>query len=155
MNSASLTQQNHLGSGLRAVSRGALAAGDLERRQQKRSPKRASGGDGVVEGGPGARLLGSRGRLDTFGTVAPLNVSTILSARPEEDAGDAQPVSHAAEAVVSPWMKRCHQRLWFPWTWGCRSVRSDEQGNRSSLRPGIEFQRSIRTVGVVWGRMEW
>ena len=53
-----LAQQNHSSSGLRAVSRGALAAGDLERPQQKRSPKRVSGGDDVVEGGPSAGLLG-------------------------------------------------------------------------------------------------
>lgn len=43
-----LTQRNRFGSGLRAVSRRALAAGDLERTQQKRSPKRASGGGGRV-----------------------------------------------------------------------------------------------------------
>lgn len=40
-----LTQQNHSDAGLKAVSRGALAAEDLRRRQQKRSPKGASGGD--------------------------------------------------------------------------------------------------------------
>lgn len=91
-----------------------MAAGDLERRQQKRSPKRASGGDGEVEGGPGARLLGLRGRLDTLGTVAPLNVSMMLSAGPEGDVEDGQQASHAAEAVVLAWMQRCHQRLWFP-----------------------------------------
>lgn len=47
-----------MGASLREVSRRALAAGDLERPQQKRSPKRESGGDGVAGGGPGARLLG-------------------------------------------------------------------------------------------------
>lgn len=36
---ARLIQQNHLDTGLRAVSRGALAAVDLERRHKKRSPK--------------------------------------------------------------------------------------------------------------------
>jgi hypothetical protein len=42
------------------VSRGALAAGNLERPHQKRSPKGVSVGDRVVGGGPCAGLLGCR-----------------------------------------------------------------------------------------------
>jgi hypothetical protein len=58
MASTNLTQENHTRGGLRAVSRGALAAGDLEQRQQKRSLKRARSGGSSVEGGPGTGLLG-------------------------------------------------------------------------------------------------
>lgn len=41
-----LTQRNRFDSSLKEVSRRALAAGDLERTEQKRSPKRESSGDG-------------------------------------------------------------------------------------------------------------
>ena len=68
---------------------------------------------GVVEGGPSARLLGCRWRLDTFGTVAPLEISIILAAHSEGHVEDEQQVFHAAEAGGSPWMECCHLRGYF------------------------------------------
>lgn len=65
---------------------------------------------GVVDGGPGARLLGCTWRLDTFGTVAPLEISIILAARSEGHVEDEQHAFHAAEVGVSPWMQHCHGR---------------------------------------------
>lgn len=33
-------------------------------------------------------------------------------------------------------------------------MRSNERGFQHSLRPGVVFQRPVRTVGVVYGRMK-
>jgi hypothetical protein len=83
------------------VSRRALAAGDLERQQQKRSSKRVSGGDSVVGGGPGARLLGSQTAIRHV-----MNGRTSCGLHPLGSAGhalsDGQKASLVAEAEVSP-----------------------------------------------------
>ena len=111
-----LTQQNYFDPGLRVVSRGALAAEDLERPQQSCPPVRTSDGNGEVQGGPDARLLGCIWRFDTLKSVAPPYTSITLSADLEGNLDHGQYASHAAEVVVSPWDKRCHERLQTRWT---------------------------------------
>ena len=92
------------------MSRRALAAGDLERTQLKRSPKRASGGDGVVGGGPGARLLGSPKAIRRTLNGRTSRCLQYLVGSLGEACRAAHDVPHVAEAEVSTWMKQGEQR---------------------------------------------
>ena len=76
-----------------------MAAGDLERPQQRRSPKRESGGDSEEEGGPAARLPGCIKVIRDIWSVTPVNVSILCSASSDSKLGGEQHASLAAEAV--------------------------------------------------------
>lgn len=106
----------------------------------------------VVEGGPSARLLGCRWRLDTSGTVAPLIPTTSFR------------LTRTSNQTMC---RRCPLRLRQHCECGRNAVISDRNSRRQGtarrlshgnrwkstlLRLQVKFQRPIGTIEVVWAQ---